>query len=144
VGGGELGSIDYLAVEFPGGRFAADDYAMLLDAVDRRAIRVLDLELVAKNDPGSVRKVELSELENPEGIDLTVCDGPESALLAEWDIAEVGYAIDPGSVVGVVIYENLWLWPFALVADLESRGARAVAHDRIPAEELVAAVDVAG
>jgi len=66
-----LGSIGYLAAEFPSGRITEEDVAIVLDAVNRGIIRVLDLEFIAKDADGSGRKVELDELENPDRVGLT-------------------------------------------------------------------------
>jgi hypothetical protein len=76
----ELGSIGYLAAEFPSGRITEEDAAILRDAVNRRIIRVLDLEFLTKDPDGSMRKGELDELEleNPDGVDLAVWSGAYS------------------------------------------------------------------
>lgn len=71
----ELGSIGYLAAEFPSGRITQEDVAILLDAVERGIIRVLDLEFVTKDADGSVRRMELDELDNPDQVDLEVWRG---------------------------------------------------------------------
>lgn len=135
----ELGSIGYLAAEFPAGRITEEDAAILLDAVDRRIIRVLDLEFLTKDADGLVRRLELHELENPDGVDLGVWSGAYSGVLDDSDLAEIGTSIDPGSVAGIVIYENLWT--LDLDAVLHGHGARLVADGRIEHDELVAALD---
>lgn len=139
MGDDELGSIGYLAAEFLAGRITEEDAAILLDAVDRRIIRVLDLEFLTKDADGSVRMLELHELENPDGVDLGVWSGAYSGVLDDSDIAEIGSSIEPGSVAGIVIYENLWT--LDLDAVLRSRGARLIVDGRIEPEELVAALD---
>ncbi|MBV9193465.1 MAG: hypothetical protein JO168_04920 [Solirubrobacterales bacterium] len=135
----ELGSIGYLAAEFPSGRIAEEDAAILLDAVNRRIIRVLDLEFLTKDADGSMRRLELNELENPDGVDLGVWSGAYSGLLDDSDVAEIAGSIEPGSVAGVVIYENLWT--LDLDAILHRHGARLIADGRIEPEEMVAALD---
>ena len=135
----ELGPIDYLAVEFTAGRFTGEDFSMLLDAVDREVVRVLDLEFIVKDGDGTVRKVEVDQLENPAGVDLTVWEGSSSGLLDASDVAEVGAAIEPGSLAGILIYENLWA--VSLAAGLGRHGARLIADGRISPEEIVVALD---
>ena len=115
------------------------DAAILLDAVDRRIIRVLDLEFVTKDADGSVRRLELHELENPDGVDVGVWSGAYSGVLDDSDMAEIGSSIEPGSVAGIVIYENLWT--LDLDAVLHSHGTRLIADGRIEPEELVAALE---
>ncbi|MBV9006965.1 MAG: hypothetical protein JO181_20020 [Solirubrobacterales bacterium] len=135
----EMGSIGYLAAEFPSGWITEEDAAILLDAVDRRIIRVLDLEFLTKDDDGSVRRLELHELENPDGVDLGVWTGAYSGVLDDSDMAEIGSSIEPGSLAGIVIYENLWT--LDLDAVLHGHGARLIADGRIEPEDLVAALD---
>lgn len=135
----QLGSIGYLAAEFPSGRITEEDAGILLDAVKRRIIRVLDLEFLRKDADGSVRRLELHELENPDGVDLGVWDGAYSGLLDESDLAELARQIAPESLAGVVIYENLWT--LDLDAVLQGHGAHLIADGRIGHEDMVAALD---
>lgn len=137
----ELGSIGYLAAEFPSGRITEEDAAILLDAVNRRIIRVLDLDFLAKEADGSMRRVGPDELGNPDGVDLGVWSGACSGLLDSSDVDEIASAIQPGSVAGVVIYENLWTVDLDTV--LQRHGARLIADGRIEPEDLVAALDQA-
>jgi Family of unknown function (DUF6325) len=135
----ELGSIGYLAAEFPTGRITKEDAAIVLDAVNRRIIRVLDLEFITKDADGSVRRVELEELDNPDGVDLNVWQGAYSGMLDDSDIAEIGGAIEPRSVAGILIYENLWT--LDLDAVLRGHGAHLIADGRIAHEDVVTALD---
>ena len=135
----ELGPVDYLVVEFPGDRPTGEEFALLLEVVNRGAIRVLDLEFVAKDPDGAVHPVELRGLDLPADVDLATWEGAASALLDESDMAEIGAAIHPGRLAGVVVYENLWA--VTLSARLRKHGAQLVLSGRIPPEELVAALD---
>jgi len=135
----ELGPIDYLVVEFPGERPTGDEFALLLDAVDRGTIRVLDLEFVAKAADGAVHTVDLEGLDLPADVDLATWEGAASALLDEADLAAIGDAIHPGRLAGIVIYENLWT--LKLDAQLHAHGAHLVLNGRILPEEIMAALD---
>ncbi len=136
----ELGAIDYLAVEFPAGRLTAEEFALLLEAVNRRSIRVLDLEFIAKQSDGTVKIVPLHELDGASEIDLDIWEGATSDLLDESDIAEIGSAIRPGHLAGVVIYENLWM--LSLADALREHGARLILDGRIQPDEIVAALEL--
>jgi len=135
----ELGSIGYLAAEFPSGRITEEDAAIVLDAVNRRIIRVLDLEFITKDADGAVRRLELDELDNPDEVDLSVWKGAYSGLLDDSDVGEIGGAIEPGSVAGILVYESLWT--LDLDAVLHGHGARLIADGRIAPEDVVAALD---
>jgi|SRR5215467_6896711 len=134
-----LGPIDYLAVEFPDGRIGEEGFQALLELVDRQVIQVLDLEFIAKHADGAVQKVDASDLEAPRGVNLAAWQGAASRLLDPSDIDEIGSAIQPGSVAGVVIYENRWV--LSLFEPWRRSGARLIADGGIPAQDVVAALD---
>ncbi|WP_242686324.1 DUF6325 family protein [Aeromicrobium sp. IC_218] len=137
--GTTLGPIDYLAVEFPGGRLEGRGLAALLDLVDRGIIRLLDLRVAKVAEDGSAVAVELADLDADGTIDLAVFSGVESGLLDDDDVAESATLTAPGNAVGVLVYENTWARPF--VAALRGAGAEVVASGRISADEVAAALD---
>lgn len=59
--------------------------------------------------------------------------------LAEEDVAHLAAAMDPGSVAGVLIYENLWAAPFA--SAMRRAGGQLIANGRIPIQAIIAAVE---
>lgn len=134
----EMGPIDYLVVEFPGGRMTGEAFPMLVDLVDRGIIHILDLAFFAKAQDGSVAPLDLTELgkERPE---LAVFVGASSGLISQNDIDEASSVIEPGSTVGILAYENVWAAPFATA--LRRAGAQLVAQNRIPIQALLAALD---
>jgi Family of unknown function (DUF6325) len=134
-----LGPIDYLAVEFPGGRVTGEGFQLLMDLVDRGIIRVLDLEFVAKSADGVVRKVALGDVEHTSDVDVTIWQGAASGLLDPSDIDNVASGIEPGSLAGVLVYENVWAAP--LIAAIERSNAHIVGEGRITIDDLATALD---
>jgi Family of unknown function (DUF6325) len=134
-----LGPIDYLAVEWPGGHVTGEGFRLLLDLVDRDIVRVLDLEFIAKAADGSVKKVALGDVEHGGDVDVTMWDGASSGLLDQSDVDEVAAVIEPGSLAGILVYENLWVAP--LMAALDRSSARMVGNGRIVVEDLLDALD---
>jgi hypothetical protein len=59
--------------------------------------------------------------------------------LAEEDVDNLAAAMDPGSVAGVLVYENLWAAPFA--SAMRRAGGQLIANGRIPVQALIAAVE---
>ena len=59
--------------------------------------------------------------------------------LAEDDVEHLAAAMDPGSVAGVLVYENLWAAPFA--SAMRRAGGQLIANGRIPIQALIAAVE---
>ncbi|MEV6329185.1 DUF6325 family protein [Streptomyces sp. NPDC051909] len=131
----EMGPVDYLILEFPGNRMTGEGLPLLLDLVDRRIIRILDLSFVRKDEDGSVTAVELTDLDGDGELDLAVFEGASSGLLGQDDLQEAAGVLEPGNSAGVIVYENLWAAPLA--AALRRSGARMVANGRIPAEDLL-------
>jgi hypothetical protein len=137
----EMGPIDYLIVEFPGSRMTGEGLPLLVDLVDRGIIRILDLALVKKEADGTVRMLEITDLDGDGKLDLAVFEGASSGLIDDDDVAEAGGVLEPGSSAGILIYENVWAAPFAVA--LRRAGAQMVASGRIPVQALLAAVDAA-
>jgi hypothetical protein len=133
-----LGPINYLAVEFPSGRMTGEGFDLLLDLVKRNVVRVLDLEFMAKSADGVVRKVPLHEVEHGSDVDVTMWEAASSGLLDQSDVDEVASAIGPGSLAGILVYENVWAAP--LMAAMARTGAL-LGQGPIVADDLVAALD---
>jgi hypothetical protein len=133
------GPIDYLAVEFPEARMRGEGLAALLDLVDRGIIRLLDLRAVTREADGTFTAVAITDLDNDGTLDLAVFEGVESGLLDDDDLERAADLIEPGKVVALLVYENTWAAPF--VAAMRRAGAELIASGRIPADEVIAALD---
>lgn len=134
-----VGPIDYLAVEFPGARLTGEGLAALLDLVSRGVIRVLDLRVAKVSESGEVTIVAITDLDGDGTLDLAVFEGVESGILGDDDLADSAALVQPGNAVGLLLYENTWAGPF--VAALRREGADVIASGRIPASEVIAALD---
>jgi hypothetical protein len=135
----ELGPVDYLIIEFPAGaaNFTGEMAAELLKLVDSRTIRVIDILVLVKDQDGGVDAMELADLD--ELSPLQVLEAELAELLAEEDVANLAAAMDPGSVAGVLVYENIWAAPFASAA--RRSGGQLIADGRIPIQAIIAAVE---
>jgi hypothetical protein len=139
--GDELAPVDFLAIEFPGGRLTAAGFEQLLSLADRGVVDILDMEFITKDAGGKSKKVDVWEFAVPEGVDLSAWAGASSGLLDDADVAEISARMQPGSVAVVVIYENRWV--LGLVDAWRREGARLIANGGLSAEELIAALDAA-
>jgi Family of unknown function (DUF6325) len=104
-----LGPVDFLAIEFPGGRLTAAGFEKLLSLADQGVVDILDMEFITKDADGKSRKVDVWEFAAPDGVDLGAWAGASSGLLDDSDVGEISTAMQPGSVAVVVIYENRWV-----------------------------------
>lgn len=135
----ELGPVDYLIVEFPAGQqnFTGELAEELARLSETGTIRVLDLLVLKKNDDGSVDAMEVNDLDMADSIRALEADLAE--LLAEEDILNLAEAMLPGTVAGVVVWENTWAAPFASAA--RRAGGQLVATGRIPIQAILASID---
>lgn len=133
-----LGPVDCIAVEFPGGVITGVGVRLVMKMVRAGAIRVLDLEFIAKDADDSISRVALKDVVHGGDTDITVWDGAASGLLDEDDFAQVGAAIAPGSLAGMLVYENAWAVP--LLTALDESTARLIGWERIAADDVLAAL----
>jgi Family of unknown function (DUF6325) len=136
-----LGPISYLIVEFPGNKMTGEGFTALLDLVDRGVIRILDLMFVTRDTDGSMKALELQDIDHDGQFDLAVFAGASSGLLSPDDLSDAASVIEPGSAAGILIFENRWATPF--VQALRRGKAELVSAGYIPQTDLLAALDVA-
>src|SRR5690242_17918881 len=94
----EMGPIDYLVIEFPGGRLNGEGLPLLVDLADRGIIRILDLLFIRKLSNGSVVRIDLTAISGDDVTELSVFDGASSGLFDQDDINATAGVIEPGSI----------------------------------------------
>ncbi len=135
----ELGPIDYIVLEWAGDQpVTGEVMPLLLDLVDRGVIRILDLAFLVKAEDGSVAAIDLAEAAKHD-TGLAAFEGASSGLLSQDDLEEAATALEPGTVAGVLVWENRWAAPVAIA--LRRSGGQLVASGRIPIQAIVAALD---
>jgi len=135
-----MGPIDYLLVEWPGRQPNGEVAPHLLDLVERGLIRILDLLFIAKDEEGNVAALNIADL-GDEGTELAVFEGASSGLLGDEDVEQAGGVLEPGTSAALLVFENSWAAPF--VGAVRRSGGELVASGRIPAEDVLAALDAA-
>jgi hypothetical protein len=135
----QVGPIDYVIIEFPAGEsnFNGEMAEELVKLVDAGTIRLIDVIVLVKDDDGAVDALELSDLDDAGP--LAALESELAEFLAEEDVANLAAAMDPGSVAGVVVYENLWATPFAVAA--RRAGGQLIADGRIHSQAILAALE---
>jgi hypothetical protein len=134
-----LGPVDYLVVEFPAGaaNFTGEMAQELAALVEAGTIRLIDALILTKDDDGNVDALELSDVSDLGPLASLEADLAE--MLAEDDVAHLAAAMDPGSVAGVLVWENLWAAPFG--SAVRRSGGQLIANGRIPTQAIIAAVE---
>src|SRR5438045_80994 len=137
----EMGPVDFMVIEFPGGRMNGEGLPLLVDLVDRGIVRLLDLVFVRKMSDGSVVRMNITGLSRDGFQDLEVFEGAASGMLDDKDIEAAASVVDAGSTAALVVFENRWAAPLATA--LRRSGAQLAAIERVPVQALLAALDLA-
>ena len=119
----ELGPVDYLVVEFPAGaqNFTGEMADELLRLADTGIIRILDLLVIVKDEDGGIDAFEIDEATGRD--DVRALEAHVAEILAADDVVNLAAAMAPGSVAGVIVWENSWAAPFASAARALGRPA---------------------
>ena len=135
----QTGAIDWLLLEAHDKAINGELVPPLLDLVDRRLIRILDVLILIKRGEGDFDTLTTSDLDTEQVGDLGALAGASSGLLSDEDASAAAAALAPDSIGLLIVYENLWSVPFALAA--RKAGGHLVARGHIPTEALVAMLD---
>lgn len=132
------GPIDFVLLEFPGDQLTGEAAPALVDLVERGVIRLFDLQVISKAEDGSVQAMELTD---PMGDEpgFSYFAGARSGLIGDDDMREAAEAMRPGTVAALIVYENTWAVPF--VGAVLDSGGELIASARIPASDIMAALD---
>jgi hypothetical protein len=137
-----MGPVDYLVVEFPAGaqNFSGEMAEELSRLSASGAIRILDLLILQKNEDGSIDGVEIDEATGSSDADqLRALEGDVAEILAAEDVENLAEAMLPGSVAGVLVWENRWAAPFASAT--RRSGGQLIATGRIPIQAIAASME---
>lgn len=132
------GPIDFVLLQFPTDRLTGEASRALTDLVERGIVRIYDLLVIRKDESGAV---EVLEIENPAhgASSFAYFSGARSGILGDEDAEEAASAMDAGTVAVLIVYENTWAIPF--VAAARQSGGELVASARIPATDVIAALE---
>lgn len=132
------GPIDFILIEFSADRLTGRGAQALLDLVDKGIVALYDVLVVGKADDGRVYALDLTDDGDQLGgfADLAWV---RSGLLTEEEMHEAAAAMQAGTLAVLIVYENTWAVPF-IAAAMES-GGELIAGARIPAQDVMAALD---
>ena len=132
------GPIDFVLLEFPRDRLTGEAGRALMDLVERGTIRLYDLVVISKDQDGTVEVLEITDPMS-EAAGFAYFAGARSGLIDDEDMQEASSAMNPGTVAALIVYENSWAVPF--VAAARNSGGELIASARIPAAEIIEALD---
>lgn len=133
------GPIDFVLIEFAGDRLTGGAADALMDLVDRGIVRIYDLLVIRKDSDGSISGIDISDLSADHVGGFTAFAGARCGLLGDDDLRQAADAMQPGTVAALIVYENSWAIPF--VAAARDAGGQLIASARIPAQDVIDALD---
>jgi Family of unknown function (DUF6325) len=131
----EMGPIDYVVLEWPGRQPEGTVAPLILDAVERGIIRILDVAFMVKGEDGTIATIEAAEV----GGEFKVLDGASSGLIGDEELEDAAGVLAPGTSAAVLVWENLWAAPIAVA--IRRSGGQLVASGRIPIQAILATLD---
>lgn len=101
--------LEYALVEFKGNKFSGKIVPELLDLAERGIVNFVDIVFIQKEKDGSVRTVELNDLE-PKAYKMFVPLGKHVAgLFSEEDLEYAASKLPKNSSAAFFLWENLWM-----------------------------------
>ena len=129
---GPIGRVDLAVIGFRGELRQGGIRDAVARAVDRGAVRVLDVLLVRKDDDGSVL---MFDAESPEGAEeLLGFPTVMPDLVGEEDALAIAAEMDPGTSVLVIAWENVWAADIA--AEVRALDGQLLVMERLPREDI--------
>lgn len=134
-----LGPVDYVVVEFPsdGQAFVGEMVAELTRLHDVGLIRVLDLLVLGKGEDGVVEGHEAADV--IATAQMRQLQDRSSEIFSVTDVDLLAAAMRPGTVAGVIVWENAWALPILQAA--HRAGGQVVATGNIPLSALLASIE---
>ena len=126
------GPIDFIALEFKTDQLTGESLPALLELVQNKIVRVIDLVIVLKDQDGETQVLEIEEL--APGI-LAIFDPLDveiSGIIQVEDIEVIAEEMEDNTTAALLLFENLWAIKFGEAVTRSS--GRMVMFDRIPFE----------
>ncbi len=126
------GPVDFLALEFQNDQLKGEILPALLELVQNKIIRVIDLVVIQKYADGSHQALEMEQLA-PDL--LSIFDPMEieiSGIVQVEDIDNIAASMENDTTAAVLLVENLWAIKFG-EAVVRANG-RLLMNERIPFE----------
>jgi hypothetical protein len=133
-----VGPVDVIIIGFPGNKFSGQIAPALIELVEARTIRVLDLLFVMKDADGVVTTITVEDLDPDVGAAFASVEVAEPGDLGPEDADEVADDLEPNSSALLIAFENSWAAKFAQ-ACLDADGY-VIDQIRIPVDVVQAVV----
>jgi len=126
------GPVDFLALEFKGNQFKGEILPALLDLVQKKIVRVIDLIVVLKDQDGKHQALELEQLDAEMVRIFDPLEIEISGIIQVEDIEMIAEKMENNTTAAILLFENLWAIKFGEAVGRAN--GRMVMYDRIPFE----------
>jgi len=132
------GPIDFLALEFKNENLKGEILPALLDLVNKKIVRIIDLVVIQKKEDGTHTALEMNQL-TPELMGaFAPLRADVTGIIQVEDIDGIAEIMQNGSTAAALLFENLWAVQFK-DAILRAQG-RLLEMTRVPGDEVEAAL----
>jgi len=124
--------LEYALIKFEDAKFSGKIVPELLDLAERGIVRFVDIVFIQKEEDGSMRTIELNDLD-PELYEAFVPMGEHvSSLFTTDDLAIAASKLPVNSAALLLLWENLWV--AGLRKAIEDAGGQLVERAQIAPE----------
>jgi hypothetical protein len=106
------GPIDYLVLQFENEKLKGDIIPTIVELVESKTIKVIDLVIIQKDQDGKHEVVELQELDSETLAIYDPLHAEVSGLIQVEDIDAIAEKLDNGTTAAAFLFENLWAIKF--------------------------------
>ncbi len=106
------GPIDYLVLEFQNNRLKGEIIPAVLELIENKTIKVIDLVLIQKDNDGKHSVAELQELDPDTLAIYDPLQAEVTGLIQVEDIDAIAEKMDNGTTAAAFLFENLWAVKF--------------------------------
>jgi hypothetical protein len=133
-----VGPVDVYIIGFPGNKFSGRIAPAIMELVENRTIRVLDLLFLKKDADGVVTRLAAADIDEDGAAYLSIKVTQPGALGAE-DAEEVSDDLPANSSALLIAFENLWT--ATIVEALREADAVMIDSIRIPVDVVEAVLE---
>jgi hypothetical protein len=126
------GPVDFIALEFKTDQLTGESLPALLELVQKKIIRIIDLVIILKDQDGGYQVLEMEELAPDILAIFDPLDVDISGIIQVEDIEVIAEAMEANTTAALLLFENLWAIEFG--AAVTRASGRMVMYDRIPFE----------
>ena len=126
------GPIDFIALELGTEQLKGEAMTALLELVENKIIRLVDLVVVVKDGDGNHEALEMQELEPDLIAVLNPLEVEVTGLVQVEDIEVIADALENNKTAAILLVENLWAIKFSEA--VSRANGRLLMYDRIPFE----------